>query len=190
MKNKLIVTDMDGTLIDTCKANFEAYKYAIDNCYGKTEDISFEEFKEKCFGKNYKFFLEKIYLITNESVREKIHDKKNDIYPEYYALEARVNEWLLSLLKKMKDESYVAIITTASKQATMSILEHFGLLPLFDEIITADDVKKLKPNTEALTMLIEKFKVSSKDTLYFDDADENLIEAALIGCTTFKVENF
>ena len=38
MKNRLAIFDLDGTLFDTRKVNYQAYKYALDKLQNKQCD--------------------------------------------------------------------------------------------------------------------------------------------------------
>ena len=51
MKNRLAIFDLDGTLFDTRKVNYQAYKYALDK-YGV--ELDYELFASQFNGRLYK----------------------------------------------------------------------------------------------------------------------------------------
>ena len=124
MKTKMAVFDMDGTLFDTCESNHIAYELAMKES-GIDKTISVDEFKKKCFGKNYKEFLPTEYGIVDAETIEKIHDIKKKKYKSVLEKYGKTFGGLLDLLKCIKSEYVVVLWTTASKVNTYELLDVF-----------------------------------------------------------------
>lgn len=185
MKNKLLIFDLDGTLFDTKEVNCASYQEAILTC-GYKETIDYKYFCEFCNGNNYKTFIPQIIKGIDINSMEKIHNAKKALYNKHLS-KARKNEELFNLIKNSKDNSIIAMVTSASKQNTMNILEFFNVSDLFDIIITQEDVKKQKPDPECFILAMEKANISSNNTTIYEDSENGIKAAELSGASYIKV---
>lgn len=174
MKEKLAIFDLDGTLFDTCYANYYSYNEAIK--YFGYEEISFERFQTEAFGKSYKTFLPQfIQGITKEDMR-KIHDLKTKIYIDKAIDKCIKNEVLFDVMEGLAETYYVALVTTASKENVSALLACNNVADKFDIIITGDDVEKQKPNVEGYVKVINQYKIRKENVIIFED-DPQCVEA-------------
>lgn len=183
-KNKLILCDLDGTLFDTIEVNYYSYKNALNKI---NYNIDYDFFIKECYGKHYKEFLPKIGL--NEKEIETIHGTKKRVYVEYLN-KAKINIQLFSILKLVKNEYYIALVTTASKKNSEEILDYFNKKDLFDLIISAEDVKNKKPDPEGFIKAMNYFSITPEETLIFEDSDVGIEAAIRSGAKIFKIEKF
>lgn len=185
MKKKLAIFDLDGTLVDTCRANYEAYKRATEKI-GKKWDIGYDDFYSKFFGKNYKLFLP---IITGADEKEChiIHDLKAKEYRDCVVLYGRVNQSLLDIIEGIREEYNIALITTASRRNVTTVIDLLLKQTSFDLIISAEDVTKLKPDIEAWVKAIDYFSVDVSNTIVFDDQDECIDGAVKKGIIGYKI---
>ena len=111
MKTELIISDFDGTLVDTQEANFQAYKKVLShfNIF-LTEDMY-----HRLFGMRLKEFMQYIG-INDANMIEQIKEMKARIYPNYFNL-IRTNNQLLEFIALMKRNGVkTALASTAQKQ--------------------------------------------------------------------------
>lgn len=184
-KEKLAIFDLDGTLFDTNRVNWMAYNQALKK-YNK--EISYDYFHENCNGRHFRDFLPGIFP-CEEKVLMEIHQEKKKNYKEYIS-EARPNAHLFEILNAMKDKYHVALVTTASRENTSDILTYFHCTELFDLVITAEQCKERKPSPEGFLMAMDYFRVSSSNTVIFEDSDVGIEAARLSGASVIKVETF
>ncbi len=204
MKEKLVMFDMDGTLYDTVGSNYYAYKEALEQC-GYTLDREF--FANVCFGHNYKTFVPLIIKDNlkgeytgqeldaqvkervTEELLEKVHEVKKEVYQKYFD-EIRVNEGLINLIKRIKYNTNVALVTTASKKNVYDILKHFHHVDLFDYIFTQEDVKEQKPDPTCYIVAMEHFGVKPEESYIYEDSEVGLEAAFKSGANVIKVGKF
>ena len=204
MKEKLVMFDMDGTLYDTVGSNYYAYKEALEQC-GYTLDREF--FANVCFGHNYKTFVpliikdnlkgeytgqeldKEVKERVTEELLEKVHEVKKDVYQKYFD-KIRVNEGLINLIKRIKYNTNVALVTTASKKNVYDILEHFHHVDLFDYIFTQEDVKEQKPDPTCYIVAMEHFGVKPEESYIYEDSEVGLEAAFKSGANVIKVGKF
>ncbi|MBR2213597.1 MAG: HAD family phosphatase [Eubacterium sp.] len=198
MKEKLAMFDMDGTLYDTVDSNYYAYKEAVEQ-FGFTLEHDFFEFV--CYGHNYKNFVPMIVkeslkgsdqdvdVVLTDEIVEKIHDAKLECYTKYFD-KIRLNDGLINLIKRIKYNTYVALVTTGSSKNVHEILEFFHHEDLFDEVFTQDDVENQKPDPECFVNAMKKFKMDPKDSFIYEDSDVGLRAAYKSGANVIKVGKF
>lgn len=184
MKN-LALVDLDGTLFNTTAINYSAYNEILKefNC-----NIDYEYFEKNCNGKYYKDFISKIIKL-DEKDYEYIHNKKKRTYCNYLKL-AKKNDHLFNMLKLLKNNYYIALVTTASKKNAYEILKYFDEFELFDLILTQEDIKEKKPNPEGFLKAMEHFNISSDKTIIFEDSSDGIEAANKTGATVFVAEKF
>lgn len=93
---KLLVTDFDGTLVDTFEANFLAYQKAFSQ-FGL--NLTEQQYQD-CFGFRFDDFMEHMG-ISDTVIKQGIRKAKGDCYPLFFD-KLQVNHSLLSMLKSFK----------------------------------------------------------------------------------------
>lgn len=182
MKNKLAIFDMDGTLFDTREANFKAYQEALINydCH-----LDYDYFNNFCFGKHYKDFLSN--LVSSDI--EKIHNNKKMHYHKYLDY-IKENKLLFNIIELIRNEYYIALVTTASKENTEEILDYFNKKNLFDLILTHNDMEKFKPDPEGFNKAMLNFNIEAENTIIFEDSETGVEAARRTGASVIIVDKF
>lgn len=187
-KQRLAIFDLDGTLFDTKNVNYNAYSKALQNC-GFTEKIDYKYYCDYCNGNNYKVFLPQIVNGITEEEMQKVHNEKKHLYKTFISF-ARKNEQLFSLIKLIKDEYVVALVTTASGENVNDILREFKVGAMFDFIVTQEDVKSTKPNPECFELAIKLSGVAKENAIIFEDSESGLEAAKASGINFVKVYGY
>lgn len=181
---KLIITDFDGTLVDTFEANFRAYKKAfiLNSIF-----ISREQYLS-CFGFRFDKFMDAMQ-VKDEKVRNEIREVKGKVYPEFFNY-LKPNKTLIALIQNFKNEGgKVAIASTARVTNLMNVLRYFDLQDLFDLILAGDDVKKGKPDPEIYLTVLEKLGVAPEHALIFEDTQIGFEAATAAGVKYIPVKS-
>lgn len=181
-KKKLALFDLDGTLFDTNEVNYRAYKEAVEAVGFEFEH---EYWYSHCIGRHYKDFLSDMG-INDEELLKKIHKLKKNCYKNYLNY-AQENLHLFEIINLIKQNYYIALVTTASKKNVYDILNTFNRTALFDKIFTQEDVTKMKPNPEGYLKAMEYFKIKPEETIIFEDSDAGLEAAKSSGAFYYKV---
>lgn len=185
-RNRLIISDMDGTLFDTSEVNYKSY-YEAGKMYNY--DINHTCFMEAYKrGENYRTFLPR-FGVTEENDLIRIHETKKRLYLENLNV-ARINQDLFNILQNMRQDYQTALVTTASRKNVAELLYFFKIEEFFDIIITQEDVKSLKPDPECYNKVIQIAGVEKYNTLIFEDSDNGVKAACLSGAKVFRVECF
>jgi len=127
MKTKLIISDFDGTLVDTKEANFQAYKEVLSHF----DFLLTKEIYHQVFGMRLKEFMHYIN-INDPFIIEQVRNMKAQIYPQYFEL-IRINTPLLEFIALMRLNGVkTALASTAQKDNVFNLLNHINQSQLFE----------------------------------------------------------
>lgn len=182
---KVLMVDLDGTLFDTKKVNYEAYREALSSY---EYNIDYDYYCQFCNGRYYLDFLPQIATNDNQILSE-IHETKKLVYSKYLG-SARVNRALVDIIRNSRNTYKIALITTASKKNTFDILNRFDMMSLFDLVITSEDVYKSKPNPEGYLKAMKTFGAEPNDCIIFEDSHVGIEAAEKSGANVFIVKGY
>ena len=82
------------------------------------------------------------------------------------------------------------IFTNGSADHAKNILSHLGIEDLFEGIFDITDAKyQPKPEPNAFDLMVKKFGINPKDTIYVEDIAKNLSIGKERGCSTVWLKN-
>ena len=169
---RAVIFDIGGTLIKTDTAILDAVRKAL-----KENDIILKE-KEKviqAFGKSTHVV---IVAAVEQSYSGSDIDRKidqcwesfNRIFPRKVKRDFTVFPHVEEVLGKLKRRGVkLAIYTGFDRNETQFLLSGLKLAGYFDFSITKDDVKKVRPDPEALVLAINKLGVEKDECIYVGD---------------------
>lgn len=180
---KLLITDFDGTLVDTFEANYVAYQKAFAE-YGL--ELSEQQYHD-CFGFRFDDFMAAMG-IADDAVKQGIRQAKGEFYPLFFD-KLKVNNALLSLLRCHKASGgLTAVASTARRKNLINALEHIGAKDCFSLILAGEDVSQGKPNPEIYNKVLQNLSVCPEEALVFEDSVVG-IEAAKAAGVNYMVIN-
>ena len=180
---KAIISDFDGTLVDTFEANYLAYQQAFAEI---GYHLSREIYRD-CFGLRYDKFIEKIGLEKNDDTR-KVRDLKAKYYSQYFEY-LKVNETLVVFIRAFHVKGgKTAIASTARRENLMAALKCIGGEDLFDVILCGEMVENGKPNPEIYNKALDLLQVEAKEALCFEDTEIGIEAAVAAGIPVMKID--
>ena len=177
-----IITDFDGTLVDTFNANFNAYKRAFE-AVGETLS---ENLYRRAFGLRYDDFMA-MMKISDERIKEEIRERKKQYYPDYFHL-LKSNHSLIAFLSSFHQQGgKTAIASTARRENLENVLCYLQLKEIFDAIYAGMNVKYGKPHPDIYLKVMELLDVKPEETLIFEDSDVGIQAAMASGANYIRV---
>lgn len=177
-----IITDFDGTLVDTFEANLLAYQEA----FAKEGIRLTQDRYRECFGYRFDRFMNAMG-IYDDAVAERIKEYKKESYPKYFN-RIRINEPLIKLIASFKAMGgKTAIASTARRENLMNAVNYLGIEEDFDLIYAGVDVKKGKPSPEIYLKAMEALGVTAGQTLIFEDSEVGIQAAKAAGASYMVV---
>lgn len=173
--DKAVIFDMDGTLVDSTKADFLAWQ-KLFSYYDK--HLSFREYLPLLGLKSSQVVRDFLPVKNDEDVQIALTKKlvffheiisENGIFPVPYA------DVFLMQIKRL---GIPVALATSSRRAKMEmVMEKLGLLDYFDAVVTGGDVSEGKPAPDIFLLAAEKLGVSPPSIIVFEDAS-NGVKAA------------
>ena len=183
-KTKLAIFDLDGTLFNTDEVNYHAYAEAMRPFGVKLDhDLFIKEFN----GKHYKTFAPA--LLGGDEHLEEVHESKKKLYASFLKY-AGINTHLFDVIKSIKGDYHIALVTTASSKNVNDILSYFNVKDLFDLCLTQEDITKAKPDPEGFVKAMEYYKATPENTVIYEDSDVGIEAARRTGASVIIVDCF
>ena len=195
LKIKALLLDLDGTLINSEKAFYLAFKNTLENEYGVV--ITKDEYRKYELEQNAKLldYKRQEYSIIREISDSDIFKKIYENYMPYFerVIEEKEAADNFELIKRLKESGMiVALVTTCRRVYISKLLDLYNLHDTFDLIIAREDVphELLKPNPEEYLLALKKLNLSADECLSIEDSRRGVDAALGASIPTIKVDNF
>jgi beta-phosphoglucomutase-like phosphatase (HAD superfamily) len=170
-KNTLIF-DLDGTIVNTDKANFLAYKEAIREI--KNIDLSLRYSKNERLTRNK---LKEVLPSLNNQEYKEIIEIKNTVYVKYLQ-ETSINNSVLEIINNFSKTNRVILSTNSYKERADLILEYYNLTDAFDDKFYKNDHNK---ENNKFKYVIDYLKVDPSLAIVFENENSEIRQAKLAG---------
>ena len=119
---RAIITDFDGTLVDTFEANLRAYQKSFSECGIKLTEEKYRD----CFGLRFDAFMSRM-AVFDEQKACRIKELKKEFYPQYFEYLVP-NKTLIGLIDSFhRLGGKTAIASTACKENLMNAIHALDL---------------------------------------------------------------
>ena len=175
MKIKNIILDVGGILFDDSKRNIE--KVLNKNCSFIYKNAYGLGFKQCLLG--YKTINEHIASLSNTADFNDISYilNKNNLSMTYPLMSENL-EYVIQL----KREGYkIYLLTNITEESYDYINSVLNIKRIFNGGIYSYQEHLIKPNPKIYNLLIDRFKLNKKETIFFDDKEKNVIVACKVG---------
>lgn len=165
---KAILFDLDGTLVDSTEFIYQAYEYVLEK-HG--HEVTKREVMAPLIGRGLHAIYSKIAPTGDPDVLSQAHISFQS--ENFHLIRSFPNT--LEVIKHLKLKSFKLGIITSRMKNTPQTLEAAGLdINLFDVIITADDVKKVKPDPEGILLALKRLKIKAKEAIFIGDGTHDI----------------
>ncbi|HJV45805.1 MAG TPA: HAD family hydrolase [Bacillota bacterium] len=159
---KVILFDLDGTLLDSEQVAREARNYGFQRVLGRSV-MSEEE----------AFFLGKpVRKVLLEWFPDQAEELSSVIRDQYTKLSQYVQPYtgIIEMLNQLKAEGYTLGIVSSKRNHNIEReLEVTGLAPYFDTVVGQDDTEKHKPDPTPLLLALNRLRATPESCTYIGD---------------------
>lgn len=184
---KAIIMDFDGVIIDTEVVWYDIYA----DWFRKNKDckLTVQEFLA-CVGSNSDDLFdalekEKNIVVDREQFAEdtiKLFVERSNMLPP--------RDGAVEFIEAVKSRGLkLALATSATRSKPTKHLIRLGLMDKFDELVTAEDVKRIKPYPDLFQKTVEKLDIKPDEGLVIEDSLNGLMAGVSAGMRVLIVPN-
>lgn len=180
-----LVFDLDGTLVDSMPAHFEAWCKALDG-HG-APGVFGEDVFYAMGGRPTKDIVVELNGEMGLALDpDTVSNSKRKYFLESLS-KVEVVGPVVDFVKANYGKVPMAIATGGTRAVATKILESLELTGLFDSIVTADDVECGKPDPEVFLKAAQYINLDPKECVAFEDAAQGIIAAQMAGMKVVTV---
>ncbi len=183
MQIKLIIFDLDGTLVDTSGDITNALNYALKP-YG-LRDLTVED-TIKMVGEGITRLIEK--LLENERIqmRDTVIKRFLDYYSEHLVDFSTLYPHVRETLEKLNDYKK-AVISNKREYLSTRLLDKLELLKYFDLVVGSDTTSERKPSAIPVIYVFTKLGVNPDESIIVGDSNYDIEAGKKAGLKTVAV---
>ncbi|HLQ39500.1 MAG TPA: HAD family phosphatase [Tetragenococcus sp.] len=166
---KAVIFDMDGLFLDSERVYREGWfigakalnitlpEGIVNRMAGRSPDANTQELVD--------FIGDKEKVLEIRKLREK------HFYTQLDSNQITLKHYFRALVHTLKNNQVKTVVaTTSHQQRVADIFNHFDLSPLFDIVITGDQVTHMKPSPDIYLEAQKQLKFSKDDLLVLEDS--------------------
>ena len=181
-KDKTILFDLDGTVIDSTEAILESFHNSFD--VHKLPHPSDEEI-EALIG----YPLDHMYidLGAEEVLVWDMVKTYKEHYSKIYKEKTVLLEYAVESIRLAQEVARLGVVTTKTGTYSRDLLEHFGVMDSFEVLIGREDVTEPKPSAEPINRAIELMSSDKSRTWMIGDTRLDIASAQNAGVHSVAV---
>ena len=173
MQKKLIIFDMDGTLVNSSLTIANAINYVRQNLGFEAMEQAYilRHVNEPDINPAQFFYHTKAFDADHERWF-------SDYYTKNHESELVLYDGIKELLHSLKEKGHtLGVATNAYRGSTIESLTHLDIYDVFDGIACYDDVAQGKPHPDMLHKLLDELNHTTHESLFIGDGPRDEIAA-------------
>ncbi|MCX7875112.1 MAG: HAD family hydrolase [Melioribacteraceae bacterium] len=166
MNIKLLVFDLDGTLVSSHKTIYQATVKTLEH-FNINVNIPEDKFYEMIGWHFEDIFNEFGFKVNNF---EEFINVYKSIYFDYINY-SHLYEGVENTLTKLKDKFLISLLTTKGQDQAEKLVSYFNIENKFDLVMGRRNGLKHKPSAEPLLKICEELNVDAKETIIIGDTE-------------------
>ncbi len=194
---RAVIFDFDGVITDSEILHLRAFNQVLAQ-HGV--EISTKDYYKEYLGYTdvdcFKMLIQKGLLEIDEQKTKELVSRKNRIFNKLAKTEGQIIQGVRDFLQMLKNNNVPMAICSGALLAEIElILEQAKLRDFFEVIVSAEQVKKGKPNPEGFLLVLQKLNqsqeksIEANECIAMEDSHWGLKAARAAGMHTVAVTN-
>lgn len=185
MKYKLVIFDLDGTILDTLEDLANGVNYALQAHGMKTRTID----EVRCFVGNgiANLISRAVEPGTPQEKEKQVYDTFTSYYKEHCADCTRPYEGILELMKSLHEAGLLTAVVSNKGDFAVQILCEDYFPGLLDFAVGERKNIRRKPAPDSVLAVLEKFGTKPQEAVYIGDSDVDIETAKNAGLEEIAV---
>lgn len=167
--NKLVIFDLDGTLVNTLPDISRALNLALNNC-GYQANYSLEEIKA-FIGSGEYLLIKRSLVLFNETNEDKIVMVRKEYSRIYHAncnVSSCLYKGIIGELNLLKEKGYkLAVLSNKPHSETTKVVQTYFPTNYFDFIRGGVDGFPIKPDVAGVNLILRELNITNKQDVYY-----------------------
>lgn len=165
---RLVIFDLDGTLVDTLEPTFRCFQEAVAPVLGRVP--SREEILERFGPADHQIVSDWVGSEHAKAAVERLYRCYETAFTDSGPFPG-----IVDLVRELRSKGKLtAIFTGRGRESTDAIVSGMGLKDLFDAIVTSDDVDRPKPAPDGLLEILDRLRSSAEEAVYVGDTIKDM----------------
>lgn len=178
----LLISDRDGVLFDTCRANVKTYLAAADKLNLKTNIPLLENAVHE--GRAFFDFYFQVWGTLTEDQLQLLRARKSDFFKDEIAL-VKVNHKYISNV--IKNEKSPFLVTRASLASTLYLLDFFQVGDFAERVVS---VGASESKSQVFAKISMDLGLHPRNIQIVDDSHDVVVESKKLGFETVHYPHF
>ena len=188
---KVVLFDIDGTLVDTDAALVRAFQNVFSSFKMRPPT---EKEVLRGVGREEEDWIRFIWTGERPIPKQKVDEMAEYFRCKYFGFYFPVMAHLMSCAKETLEELHAkgiktAIITNGKHEYVERVTSYFKIAKLIDYSVSVDEVKHIKPSPEPIRHALDHFKVKPEEAFYVGDTEIDAKAAKAAGVNFALVIN-
>lgn len=181
---KILLFDLDGTLVDSSEAIVNAVEKVLE-----LEGLKCDRAKVAgMIGLPLEDIFRVLVPVLSEEETWRLVNEYRKYYIAHHLENTRINPSAQTVLRKLKAKGFkLGIITTKYRDPVMDVLSHYGISELFDVIVTGYEVAKHKPAPDIVLEATRRLGVNPAECVVVGDSPFDVQAGRRAGSFTIAV---
>lgn len=185
MRYRLVVFDLDGTILYTLQDLADSVNYSLQKKGFPSRTI--EEVRNFVGNGIRKLIERAVPPGTEDDVIEEIFQTFTEHYKSHCADNTKPYDGIIDLLRELRENGIItAVVSNKADYGVQKLCAKY-FPGLFDFVVGEREGIRRKPCPDSLLAVVEKFGVELKETVYVGDSDVDLQTAANAGVDIIPV---
>lgn len=183
MKDRGVIFDLDGVVIDSEGLQYRAYSRVLEP-FGV--QVSREEYGREWIaaGRGAEYAVRTYHLPISA---DELKARKNPVYRELLEREITLMRGAADALARLAARFRIALATNSSREEVGVVMDRFQLGPYFNAIVAREDYREAKPDPDAFVTAAGRLELPPAQTVVLEDAYKGVVAASRAGCRCIAV---